>query len=97
MEEIYESENKGSYMYFFNYQGQKYCVDATAEIAGRFGRLINHSRLSPNCVTKVVSYNDSPRLILVANTFIKEDIELLFDYGRNWLKLTYHYTRKGGL
>ena len=53
--------------------------------------------MSPNCVTKVVSYNDSPRLILVANTFIKEDIELLFDYGRNWLKLTYHYTRKGGL
>ena len=87
-EEIYDMEEKGSYMYFFNYQDKKCCVDATAEVAGRYGRLINHSKTNPNCITKVVSYNNRPRLILVAKSLIKINSELLFDYGRNWLKFT---------
>ena len=41
-------------MYFFQTKGQKYCIDATAE-TGRYGRLINHSRLHANLLPKVVS------------------------------------------
>ena len=46
----------GSYMYFFRFNQTKFCVDATEE-SGRLGRLINHSRVSPNCVTKVVKFH----------------------------------------
>ena len=41
-------------MYFFQTKGQKYCIDATAE-TGRYGRLINLSRLHANLLPKVVS------------------------------------------
>ena len=41
-------------MYFFQTKGQKYCIDATAK-TGRYGRLINHSRLHANLLPKVVS------------------------------------------
>ena len=71
---------KGSYMYFFEHKGKQYCVDATEE-TGRFGRLINHSLKKPNCATKVVAFEDSPRLILVAKDDIDVGVELFFDYG----------------
>lgn len=71
---------KGCYMYYFNHRDKQYCIDATAE-TGRFGRLINHSCKTPNCVTKVVMLGDSPRLILVAKQEIEEGEELLYDYG----------------
>ena len=41
-------------MYFFQTKGQKYCIDATAK-TGRYGRLINHSRLHANLLPKVKS------------------------------------------
>ncbi|CAH8563800.1 unnamed protein product [Heterobilharzia americana] len=49
----------GSYMFFFVYLGQKYCVDATKETP-RLGRLINHSRLKPNCIVKVIPVDGIP-------------------------------------
>eukprot|EP00092_Neocalanus_flemingeri_P034121 GFUD01037104.1.p1 GENE.GFUD01037104.1~~GFUD01037104.1.p1 ORF type:complete len:309 (+),score=80.35 GFUD01037104.1:83-1009(+) len=72
--------SKGCYMYYFKYKGKQYCVDATSE-SGRFGRLLNHSRINPNCRTKVVMMDDTPRLILVAKQDILAGTELLFDYG----------------
>eukprot|EP00092_Neocalanus_flemingeri_P021180 GFUD01022954.1.p1 GENE.GFUD01022954.1~~GFUD01022954.1.p1 ORF type:complete len:313 (-),score=75.46 GFUD01022954.1:267-1205(-) len=72
--------SKGCYMYYFKYKGKQYCVDATSE-SGRFGRLLNHSRINPNCRTKVVMLDDTPRLILVAKQDILPGTELLFDYG----------------
>eukprot|EP00092_Neocalanus_flemingeri_P034123 GFUD01037106.1.p1 GENE.GFUD01037106.1~~GFUD01037106.1.p1 ORF type:complete len:309 (+),score=83.10 GFUD01037106.1:83-1009(+) len=72
--------SKGCYMYYFKYKGKQYCVDATSE-SGRFGRLLNHSRIHPNCRTKVVMMDDTPRLILVAKQDIFAGTELLFDYG----------------
>jgi len=81
LEEKYSMDtSKGCYMYYFQHKSKQYCVDATAE-SGRYGRLLNHSRVSPNCVTKVVGMKDSPRLILVANQDIAAGTELLFDYG----------------
>ena len=55
-------------------------VDATAETP-RLGRLINHSKSQPNCVTRVIPIDDTPHLILVASRDIKSGEELLYDYG----------------
>ena len=55
-------------------------IDATTE-TGRLGRLVNHSRLQPNCCTKVVVVDKVPRLVLIAKSDIKTGTELLYDYG----------------
>ena len=55
-------------------------IDATTE-TGRLGRLVNHSRLSPNLQTKVVVFREKPRLILIARRDIEPGEELLYDYG----------------
>ena len=60
--------------------GLLFSIDATTE-SGRYGRLVNHSRVSPNCVTKVVMVSEVPRLILVAKHAISPGEELLYDYG----------------
>jgi len=72
--------SKGCYMYYFKYQGKQFCVDATEE-SGRLGRLLNHSCIHPNLVTKIVTLDDSPRLILVAKQDIVAGTELIYDYG----------------
>jgi len=72
--------SKGSYMYYFKHQNTQYCIDATGE-SGRQGRLLNHSRVSPNCKTKVFILGDTPRLIIVAKSDIKAGTELVYDYG----------------
>lgn len=72
--------SKGCYMYYFKYQGKQFCVDATEE-SGRLGRLLNHSCIHPNLVTKIVTLDESPRLILVAKHDIVAGTELIYDYG----------------
>ena len=44
---------------------------------------MNHSRLNPNCITKVIQVEKSeqPRLVLIAKCDIDAGTELLFDYG----------------
>ena len=71
--------SKGCYMYYFKTNGKHYCIDATAE-TGRLGRLVNHSRLQPNCCTKVVMVDKIPRLVLIAKKDIESGTELLYDY-----------------
>ncbi|KAI6240902.1 [Histone H4]-lysine(20) N-methyltransferase [Aphelenchoides fujianensis] len=62
----------GCYMYFFEYQNKRYCVDATAETQFK-GRLVNHSLLNPNLKSKVVeTSNGSIHLCL----FAKRDIHM---------------------
>lgn len=72
--------SKGCYMYYFKYQGKQFCVDATDE-SGRLGRLLNHSCIHPNLVTKIVTLDDAPRLILIAKIDIVAGTELIYDYG----------------
>ena len=72
--------SKGCYIYYFQHKAKHYCLDAT-EDSGRYGRLLNHSRVKPNCITKVIEVMNSPRLILVAKQDIAAGKELLFDYG----------------
>jgi len=57
-----------------------YSIDATAE-SGKLGRLLNHSKTSGNCHTKLVDGGSRPYLILAASRDISEGEELLYDYG----------------
>ena len=71
----------GSYMYYFQHNNAKWCVDATEESCYK-GRLVNHSFYSPNLKTKVVDFgNNCFYLCLFALRDIKEGEELLYDYG----------------
>lgn len=67
------------YMYFLDYKGKKYCIDATK--TGRIGRLINHSRINQNMKTKLFIVDGVPRLALVAIRDIDVGTELKYDYG----------------
>jgi histone-lysine N-methyltransferase SETD8 len=53
-EEYARDASKGSFMFYFTHNGVKLCIDATEE-NGRFGRLINHSKKTPNCIPKVIT------------------------------------------
>jgi len=80
-EDYSEDARIGSYIFFFNFKGKRFCLDATAE-SGRYGRLLNHSRLNPNCKTRLVEFPEGkPRLIIEAKKDIITDEELLYDYG----------------
>ncbi len=57
------------HLLLFHFSGQRYCVDATKE-SDKLGRLINHSRLHPNCAVKVIPIDGVPRLALFAKTEI---------------------------
>ncbi|KAF6029874.1 SETD8 [Bugula neritina] len=80
-EETYQKDiSCGCYMYFFSHRGKSYCIDATRE-SGKYGRLLNHSRTKPNCVTKTVEIAEKAYLILVAARDIAVGEELVYDYG----------------
>ena len=72
--------SKGCYMYYFQSNGVHFCIDATDE-SGRYGRLINHSRLHANLLPKVIMNNKFPHLILIAKCDFEPGTELLYDYG----------------
>lgn len=55
-------------------------IDGTEE-TGYLGRLVNHSRSSNNLITKSVSVDGRPHLILLAKKDIAAGTELLYDYG----------------
>ena len=57
-----------------------FSIDATEE-TGRYGRLLNHSRRSPNCEMKKIIVDNTPRLVLFAMRHIDIGEELLYDYG----------------
>ena len=71
-----------SYMYYFWSGERKYCVDATVD-NGRFGRLINHSKLSPNLTARKLIVNNVPRLFFIAKCDIRKRDELQYPYGDN--------------
>ncbi|KAI4454630.1 n-lysine methyltransferase kmt5a [Holotrichia oblita] len=74
-----QDQSTGCYMYYFKHKNQQYCVDATAE-TGRFGRLVNHSR-NGNLLTRTVSIDNKPRLVLIAKDTIEKGDEVTYDYG----------------
>ncbi|XP_069194846.1 N-lysine methyltransferase KMT5A isoform X2 [Procambarus clarkii] len=79
-EKIYALDSsKGCYNYYFTFQNQQYCIDATEE-SGFLGRLVNHSR-NGNLVTKAVEVSGQPHLILLAKRDLEPGTEILYDYG----------------
>ena len=55
-------------------------IDGTPETP-RLGRLVNHSRHTPNCVTRSLEVDGRPRLVLIAKHDIAAGDEILYDYG----------------
>jgi len=70
----------GSFMYYFKCENKEYCIDATKE-SQRLGRLINHSRTSPNLRPKAITFRGNPCVIFLAKRPIAAGEELLYDYG----------------
>ncbi|XP_015790160.1 histone-lysine N-methyltransferase set-1-like [Tetranychus urticae] len=79
-EKNYENEHLGCYLYFFNFKGKRFCIDATKP-NDRIGRLINHSRKKPNLKTKIIDLDGKPRLIFISLREISPGEELTYDYG----------------
>jgi len=75
-----ESGEKGSFILKFKHNDKICFLDATNECT-RLGRLVNHSRLNPNCNIKKVIIDQKPRVILVANQNIALGTEIVYDYG----------------
>ena len=92
--ELEEEGVSESYMYFFEHNKVKYCIDATKETASYgYGRLFNHSFLRPNMFMKKLVINDDPRLALFTLRDINRGEELVYDYGDRrqdspWLRNT---------
>ena len=55
-------------------------VDATAD-NGRKGRLLNHSKMSANVLTRLTEVDSQPYLCLVAARDIRVGEQLEYDYG----------------
>ena len=79
-EERYDEVGAGSYMFFFVLGRKRYCVDATCE-DGSLGRLVNHSRMSPNAKMTAVTIDGVPALGLRASKLIRPDDHIFYDYG----------------
>lgn len=89
-EQIYaEDDNTGCYMYYFKHKNVQHCIDATAE-SGKLGRLVNHSR-NGNLITKTVTLNNRPHLVLIAKEDISEGVEVTYDYGDRSKEALQHY------
>ena len=65
---------------YVSFRDKNYVVNATEETS-RLGRLVNHSRTSPNVMAKVKWVDGRPRLLLHAMGRLKAGEELTFDYG----------------
>ena len=63
-----------------------FSIDATFE-SGRLGRLVNHSKVSSNCSTKVVMLDGIPRLVFIAKKDILPGSELYYDYGDRFVSI----------
>jgi histone-lysine N-methyltransferase SETD8 len=79
-EKAYEKDGKGCYLLQFEHEGKKLFIDATAEESCKLGRLLNHSRLHPNCAIKKVVASGHPYIVIVAKDFIPCGTELTWDY-----------------
>ena len=76
----------GSYIFEFQLGGKWFHLDATQDDGG-LGRLINHSRISPNLLPKLVLVDSSPRLYFEALRDITAGQELVKSWSRATLRL----------
>lgn len=69
-----------SYLFFFKLDSKELCLDATHD-DGSYGRMVNHSRLRPNCKPQGFMDGRTHALALVATRDIMMGEEILYDYG----------------
>ena len=74
------TEEHGSYLYSFEFEGKKYWCDATRNTED-FGRLINHGIKNANAKVKVNKIGERLRLVIKAIKTIEPKTEILYDYG----------------
>jgi len=80
-EEQYDLANlEEGYMFYFEFQGRVWCVDATPQ-SELLGRLINHSKSAPNLTPLIVPIKGVPHLVLKAKRNVEAGEELVYDYG----------------
>ena len=72
----------GSFMFFVGQGRSSICIDATAEAPG-MGRLISHSRLLPNLVSKCETIGGVQHVYFRALEDIFPGEELKYDYGEH--------------
>lgn len=77
-----ETGSEDSFLYFFTFDSRRLCIDATVD-DGTWGRLVNHSRIRPNCHMISLRVDKTPVLVLVAKRDIVPGEELLYDYGES--------------
>uniref|UniRef100_H3DC79 [histone H3]-lysine(4) N-methyltransferase n=1 Tax=Tetraodon nigroviridis TaxID=99883 RepID=H3DC79_TETNG len=73
-EKIYESQNRGIYMFRIN---NEQVIDAT--LTGGPARYVNHS-CAPNCVAEVVTFDKEDKIIIISSRRIPKGEELTYDY-----------------
>lgn len=81
-ERYYNANRKGCYTFYFTnpVNNKLCCIDSTAETDEYgYGRLINHSKVKPNCKPVVITENNVhrptqsfPRLVFIANQNINK-------------------------
>lgn len=77
---LMEADIDDSYLFFFRCKNKEWCLDATID-DGLYGRMVNHSRLRPNCKPASVVLDQAPALGLFARRDIVPGEEVLYDYG----------------
>ncbi|XP_066919289.1 uncharacterized protein [Clytia hemisphaerica] len=83
LEKQYEKEDAGSFVFEFDHQQRKLCIDATSE-DGSLGRLINDSKYFSNAyVRKLIDEKDNPHLGIFARSKISVNEEITYFYGED--------------
>lgn len=70
----------GCYMFWFEYNGDSFCVDAHKE-DGSYGRLINHSKRNANLRPRTGALK--PRIMFYTTRRIAKGEELLYNYDED--------------
>lgn len=94
-EDLYDQENRGSYIYFniTGKNGKKFCIDATD--SRQAGRYVNDSpEHCANCSIKRYENKDGVFLILKSKAFISSGTELRYDYNDDVEKMSWRTDEK---
>lgn len=76
----YQADENSCFLFFFRHQEKSWCIDASRENF-TFGRLFNHSRVSPNLKPVARMIGRTPIIEFIAKKDIPRGDELLWNYG----------------
>ena len=78
-------QNTSSYIAWFHFEGSHLAIDATEDVPGQYGRLLNHAfkGYKENCSYRVLKHNGLPRVIFTAKRMILPGEELCWNYNEN--------------